>query len=146
MEIKIKKLNNNAIVPKRGSGYAAGYDLYACTATQTIIAPHQTVKFDTGLAFELPENTFGAIFARSDLSTKQGVRPSTCVSVIDADYRGHVTVPLHNDSNVPQVINPMERIAQLVLMPFIPMEFDEVDTLGETVRGDDGFGSTGKCE
>lgn len=144
MKINIKKLNENAIIPTRGSSQAAGYDLYACTSTPIVIAPHQTVKIGTGLAFELPDGYFGAIFARSGLATKNGLRPSNGVGVCDSDYRAEYIVALHNDTNEPQIINPMERIAQLVVMPYLPVEFNEVDELSETERGEGGFGSTGK--
>lgn len=141
--IKIKKLNKNAIIPARGSEKAAGYDLYACTETKIIIAPHNTVKVGTGLAIEIPDGYFGAIFARSGLATKNGLRPSNCVGVCDSDYRGEYIIALHNDTDIPQVINPMERIAQLVVMPFLEVEFEEVNELDDTKRGDGGFGSTG---
>lgn len=144
MKIKIMKINQNATIPTRGSEYSAGYDLYACIDEPVTIKPHETAKIGTGLAFELEENTFGAIFARSGLATKQGLRPSNCVGVADSDYRGEYIVSLHNDSEIERVVNPNDRIAQLVIIPFIPVEFEEVDELSETVRGAGGFGSTGK--
>ena len=144
MEVKIKKLNKNVIIPARGSKEAAGMDLYACTDTVTIISPHQTVKIKTGLALELPNGYFGAVFARSGLATKQGLRPANAVGVIDSDYRGEVIVALHNDTDIPQTINPMERIAQLVVLPYLQIEFKEVNELSDTERGEGGFGSTGK--
>lgn len=144
MKINTKKLNKNAIIPTKGSEYAAGYDLYACTNSSIIIMPHETVKIGTGLSIELPNGYFGAIFARSGLATKNGLRPSNCVGVCDEDYRGEYTVALHNDTNEPQTINPMERIAQLVIMPYLSVEFNIVDELNVTERGDGGFGSTGK--
>lgn len=140
-QIKIKKLNEEAKIPTRGSEYAAGYDLYSCDEYE--ITPHETVKVGTGLSFELPENTFGAIFARSGLATKKGLRPSNCVGVCDCDYRGEYIVAIHNDTNEMQTIDKHERIAQLVLMPYIPMEFIESDELSETERDTGGFGSTG---
>lgn len=143
MKINIKKLNENAIIPTRGSEGAAGVDLYACTSSSIVIMPHNTVKIGTGLAIELPHGYFGAIFARSGLATKQGLRPSNCVGVCDEDYRGEYVVALHNDTDEPQTINPMERIAQLVVMPYLPVEFNEVNELSDTERGDGGFGSTG---
>lgn len=143
MEIKFKRLNDLAQIPTRGSDYAAGYDLYAATNYTIEIPPHATVKIGTGLAFELPAETFGAIFARSGLATKKGLRPANCVGVCDADYRGEYIVAVHNDTDVAVEVEPGERIAQLVLMPFIPMTFEEVDELSTTVRGSDGFGSTG---
>ena len=142
-EIKYKKLNENAHEPTRGSEYAAGYDLYAATTETTTIAPHTTVKVGTGLAFELPNHTFAAIFARSGLATKQGLRPANCVGVCDSDYRGEYIVAVHNDTDVEQTINPGDRIAQMILMPYIGMTFTEVDSLEETERGAGGFGSTG---
>ena len=140
-QIKIKKLNEEARLPTKGSKYAAGYYLYSCDEYE--IAPHGTVKVGTGLSFELPENTFGAIFARSGLATKKGLRPSNCTGVCDSDYRGEYIVAIHNDTDEMQTIDKHERIAQLVLMPYIPMEFIESDELSETERGTGGFGSTG---
>ena len=144
MEIKYKKLNDAAKEPTRGSEYAAGYDLYACLEKNVTILPHETVKIGTGLSFELPEGTFGAIFARSGLATKQGLRPANCIGVCDSDYRGEYIIAVHNDSNIPQIITPEERIAQLIIMPFYSVTFEEVDNLSDTVRGSQGFGSTGK--
>ena len=141
--IKIKKLNDNAVIPTRGSEFAAGYDLHACIDSPVTILPHTTKKIGTGLAMELPVGYFGAIFARSGLATKQNLRPGTCVSVIDADYRGEWFIPIHNDSNIKKTINPSERIAQVVLMPFYEMKFEKVQELNNTIRGTGGFGSTG---
>ena len=143
MLINYKKLKEGAKEPTRGSEYAAGYDLYACIDENVTIFPHTTEKIGTGLAFELQEGTFGAIFARSGLATKQGLRPANCVGVIDADYRGEIIVAVHNDSDIPQIITPKERIAQLVVMPFVTIDFKEVDILSDTKRNDAGFGSTG---
>ena len=143
MVIPIKLLNDLAIIPTRGSEYAAGYDLYAAIKTTVDIAPHSTVKIGTGIACELPSGTFGAIFARSGLSTKKGLRPANCVGVCDADYRGEYIVPLHNDTDEMMSIEPGERIAQLVIMDFNPVSFTVVNELNETERGGCGFGSTG---
>lgn len=143
-KIKIKKLSDLAIIPERGSKYSAGVDLHAAISESIYISPHETIKIPTGLAMELPEGTFGAIFARSGLATKEGLRPSNCTGVCDSDYRGEYIVALHNDSNMSRLINPGERIAQLVLLPYIPIEFKEVDKLSDTDRGFNGFGSTGK--
>ena len=142
--IRFKRLNKLAKTPTRGSKEAAGYDLYAAINETTSIPPHSTVKIGTGLSFELPTGTFGAIFARSGLATKMGLRPSNCTGVCDSDYRGEYIVAIHNDTNEEKVINPGERIAQLILMPYIPMTFKEVEDLSETDRGSGGFGSTGK--
>lgn len=144
--VQIKKLKSQATLPTSGSRYAAGYDLYACLDGdgEVTIPAHRTVKIGTGLAVALPEGTFGAIFARSGLATKEGLRPANCVGVIDSDYRGECIVSVHNDSGVERTVRTGERIAQLVLLPFLPMEFEEVDALENTERGAGGFGSTGK--
>jgi len=144
INVNIKKLNDNAKIPTRGSEYAAGYDLYACINEPVVIYPHETVKIGTGIAIEIPDGYFGAIFARSGLATKKGLRPSNCVGVCDSDYRGEYIVALHNDANELMVVDPNERIAQLVVMPYLPIKFTEVDELSETERGDGGFGSTGR--
>ena len=143
MKVNIKKLKDTAIIPKRGSEQAAGYDLYACTADPIVISSHNTGKVGTGIAMEIPEGYFGAIFARSGLATKQGLRPANCVGVVDTDYRGEIIVALHNDTDKAQTINPSERVAQLVVIPFLPIEFNEVAELSDTERGENGFGSTG---
>ena len=141
--IKYTKLNKYAQEPTRGSAAAAGYDLYAAINDSVTIPAHSTVKIGTGLAFALPDNTFSAIFARSGLATKQGLRPANCVGVCDSDYRGEYIVAVHNDTNEEKIIEPNERIAQMILMPYIPMMFEEVESLDETERGEGGFGSTG---
>ena len=155
MNIKVKKLVDDAIIPSRGSSEAAGYDLYAnsmenlnsASSDQTngihTLNPHETVKVHTGIAIELPDGYFGAVFARSGLSTKAGLRPANCVGVVDSDYRGEIIVALHNDSDSPKKIIKDMKVAQLVLMPYITMEFEEVDDLNSTDRGEGGFGSTG---
>ena len=145
INILVKKLKENAVIPTRGSEKAAGYDLYAVIDSGgVIIPPHKTVPVGTGLAFALPDGYFGAIFARSGLATKQSLRPANCVGVCDSDYRGEYIIPLHNDSDEEKTINTGDRIAQLVIMPFLPATFDETDTLDDTQRGTGGFGSTGK--
>lgn len=142
--INVKKLNNLAKLPTRGSSNAAGYDLYAATSYNIEIQPHTTVKIGTGLSFELPQGTFAAIFPRSGIATKRGLRPANCVGVVDSDYRGEVIVALHNDTDEVQSIEPQERIAQMILLPFVEMSFNEVDELSDTVRGESGFGGSGK--
>lgn len=142
-KVKIKKLRNNAIIPTKGSMEAAGYDLYACIDDIISIEPHKTEKIGTGLAIQPPKGFFGAIFARSGLSVKNGIRPANCVGVCDGDYTGEYIVALHNDTEHPQVINPTDRIAQLVFLPYVNVEFFEVIELDKTERGDGGFGSTG---
>lgn len=142
--IKFKKLTTTAQAPTRGSKYAAGYDLSADIDSNVLIAPHTTVKIGTGIAVELPENTFGAIYARSGIASKEGLRPANCTGVADSDYRGELIVALHNDSDVMRMVEPGERIAQLVVQPYVSVEFEEADELSTTVRGEGGFGSTGK--
>jgi len=142
MNINVKKNHKNAKIPYRGSEAAAGYDLCACLDQKVRIWPNETVKIPTGISVSIPENHFGAIFARSGLATKQGLRPANCVGVIDSDYRGEIIVALHNDSEIDRDIQNGDRIAQLVIMPFRPVMFNEVDDLDETKRGTGGFGST----
>lgn len=143
MKIDIKILNDLAHIPTVGSKNAAGADLYAATDCETVIREGQTVKIDTGISIAIPEGYFGAIFARSGLATKQGLRPANAVGVIDSDYRGPVIVALHNDTDTPQIIPAQSRIAQLVILPCQTFEFNEVDNLDDTERGSGGFGSTG---
>lgn len=144
MKIKIKKLRDGAVIPTRGSAAAAGYDLYACLDKAVTIAPHATAMIGTGLSVAVPEGYFGAVFARSGLACKQGLRPANCVGVCDSDYRGEYIVALHNDGETERVVESGERIAQLVVIPYLSVEFDEVSELDETERGSGGFGSTGK--
>ena len=143
MRISIKKLNDLAKIPTIESTYAAGADLYAATDHDIEIRPGQVVKVDTGLSMAIPNRYFGAIFARSGLATKQGLRPANCVGVIDSDYRGPVIVALYNDSEEIQIIPAGSRIAQMVILPCQYYEFDVVDELSQTERGEGGFGSTG---
>ncbi len=144
MIISVKKLNEYAALPTSGSKYAAGYDLYANIPHGVQdVAPGGTEKIGTGVCFEIPEGYFGAIFARSGLATKRGLRPANCVGVIDSDYRGEVIVALHNDSSSPEKIYHGDRIAQLVILPYLAVDFKEVDELSNTERGEGGFGSTG---
>lgn len=144
MNINIKKLKKNAIIPTRGSEYAAGYDLYACLEKPIDVKPGETAKVPTGISMEIPVGYVGMIFARSGLATKKGLAPANKVGVCDSDYRGEYIVALYNHSNKTVTINPGERIAQLVIMPFLEFEFNEVNELNDTARGSGGFGSTGK--
>lgn len=144
MDIKIKKLRDSAIIPQRAHESDAGYDLFADTPTQVAILPHETVKVPTGVAITPPEGTFGAIFARSGIASRQGLRPANCVGVCDSGYTGEYIVALHNDTNDVQMITPCEKIAQLVFIPYVVGDFIEVEDLESTDRGDGGFGSTGK--
>ena len=144
--IKIKKLREDAKVPTRGSDFSAGYDLYAAIDEPIEIQPHQTVKIGTGISMELPTDTFGAIFARSGLATKEGLAPANKVGVCDSDYRGEYIVAIHNHSEHTKIVEPGQRIAQLIVIPFYPIQFKEVEDLDETDRGEGGFGSTDKKE
>ena len=145
IKVKFVKVREGAKVPERGSKFAAGYDLSACIPDmeRVIIHPGETVKIPSGLAVKIPDGYFGGVFARSGLSTKQGLRPATAVSVIDSDYVGEIFIPIHNDSNEIRVIEHGQRICQLVILPYLNAEFEEVDKLEETERGDGGFGSSG---
>lgn len=144
ISVEIKKLRPEAQLPTRGSQQAAGYDLHACLSSDLAIAPGATVLVGTGLAFALPQGYFGGVFARSGLSVKQGLRPANCVGVIDSDYRGECMVALHNDSAETRTVCHGDRIAQLVVLPYLPANFCEVDELDATQRGQGGFGSTGR--
>ena len=144
MVIQLKKLKGNALLPARGSEHAAGYDLHACLEEDAVILPGQTVKIGTGLAIAVPDGYFGAVFARSGLASKEGLRPANCVGVCDSDYRGNYIVAIHNDSDAERRIVPHEKIAQMIVMPYLPLEFEETDSLTGTERGAGGFGSTGK--
>ena len=137
------KRDSNATVPTYGSEFAAGADLYACTDAEINVAPHTTVVEPTGLALELPLGYAGLIYARSGLATKKGLAPANKVGVVDCDYRGEVKIALHNHSEVMQTVAPGERIAQLVITPYLTAEFVERNELSSTVRGEGGFGSTG---
>ena len=141
--MNIKKLKDNAKIPTYGSEFAAGADLYACIDENLTIMPHETKMVPTGLAMEIPVGYAGLIYARSGLASKKGLAPANKVGVVDSDYRGEVMVALHNHTNEEKTIEPDERIAQLVVAPFLKVDFNEVDKLDETDRGEGGFGSTG---
>lgn len=151
MSIKIKRLTETAKIPTKGSEYAAGFDLYADNfgdfksekEWSLMILPGDTVKINTGVAVALPENTWGGIYARSGLATKQGLAPANKVGVIDSDYRGPLIVALYNQSGYTQMLHQGDRIAQLVIHEFKPYDFEEVDELDDTDRSESGFGSTG---
>lgn len=142
--IEIKKLSNTAIIPTKGSEYAAGHDLYADLKEAIQVNPGDTLKIPTGIAMAIPNGYFGAIYARSGLATKQGLAPANKVAVIDSDYRGELIVVLYNQSNVPQIVHPGDRIAQLVIQPYIDYDVKIVEELNSTERGDGGFGHSGK--
>lgn len=142
--IKIKRVTDTAVVPERQSLGAAGFDLCVDSNTEIKIPPHGTVMVSSGVAFAIPRGYFGAIYARSGISTREGIRPATCVSVIDSDYRGNVGLPLHNDTDYEKVIKPYERVAQIVFQKSLIVELELSDSLDETERGESGFGSTGR--
>lgn len=142
--MKYKKLRPDAKTPTYGSVDAAGADLYICCAEETVIAPGETVVLPTGISVAIPKGYVGLIFARSSLGTKRGLAPANKVGVIDADYRGEIKISLHNHSCEVQTLLPYERAAQMVIVPFIQEVYEEADSLDETVRGDGGFGSSGR--
>ena len=142
-DVRIKKLKENAVVPTYGSEFAAGADLYAAVEESVTIAPSETKLIPTGIAMEIPVGYAGFIYARSGLASKKGLAPANKVGVVDADYRGEVMVALHNHGKTEQTIEAGERIAQMVIAPFITANFIESETLDDTVRGAGGFGSTG---
>lgn len=141
--VPIKKLNPEAVLPTYGSEYAAGADLYACIHSPEEFKPGETKLIHTGLAMEIPAGYAGLIYARSGLASKKGLAPANKVGVVDADYRGEIMVVLHNHSTNTVSIEPKERIAQLVITPYLTAHFEETDILSDTVRGEGGFGSTG---
>lgn len=144
MKVRIKKLDERAVLPTYGTEYSAGADLYALLDAAIEIQPHETKFVKTGISIEIPEGYCGLIFARSSLGAKRGLAPANKVGVIDADYRGEIMVTLHNHSEVTATVEPDERIAQLAIVPFLKADFELADELSDTVRGAGGFGSTGK--
>lgn len=141
--MNIKLISENAVIPTYGSERAAGMDLYSTDACS--IAPGETVLVHTGICMEIPEGCFGAIYPRSGLSTKRGLRLANCVGVVDSDYRGEILVALYNDSDSPQTVDLRDRIAQLVLQPCLPPQnLTPVPDLPATTRASGGFGHTGK--
>ena len=144
VDVRIKKLRDNAVIPTYGSDFAAGADLYAALDEPLTINPGETKFVPTGLAFEIPEGYAGFIYARSGLASKRGLAPANKVGVIDSDYRGEVMNAIHNHGREPQTIEPGERTAQMVIAPYITASFILSDSLDDTERGEGGFGSTGR--
>ena len=142
--VKVKKLDERAILPTYGSPSAAGADLYALIDNEITLEAGQTTLVHTGIAMEIPEGFVGLVYARSGIATKRGLAPANKVGVIDSDYRGEIMVALHNHSDKPQSIAVGERIAQLVIAPYLTANFVETENLEDTLRGEGGFGSTGK--
>ena len=143
MKVRFKKLTQSAVCPTYGTEFSAGADLYAANEVPVVIGAHETAMIPTGIAIELERGTVGLICARSGLASKRDLAPATKVGVIDCDYRGEIRVALHNHGSAPQTVEPHERIAQLVITPYVTAEFEETDELSDTVRGAGGFGSTG---
>lgn len=144
IEVKMKKLDKRAILPSYGSPFAAGADLYACIDRDITIAPGKTEFIKTGLAMELPKGLVALVYARSGLASKRGLAPANKVGVVDCDYRGELMVALHNHSDKEETVQSGDRIAQMVITPYITADFKEADVLSDTVRGEGGFGSTGR--
>lgn len=142
--IRVKKLHPRAMLPTYGTTEAAGADLYACLDEGVTIAPGGTAWIPTGLAMEIPKGCAGLVYARSGLACKQGLAPANKVGVIDSDYRGPVTVVLYNHSGESRTVCHGDRIAQMVITPVVTPAYEETDELSDTVRGEGGFGSTGK--
>ena len=144
-KVYVKKLNDKAVLPKYGTSFAAGADLFAVLENETLtIKPGETHFIKTGISLAIPEGYAGFIYARSGLSCKKGLAPANKVGVIDCDYRGEIIVALYNHSKEERVIEQGERIAQIVIERAEQFEFLETDNLEETDRGAKGFGSTGK--
>lgn len=142
-KVKVKKVRENAILPIYGTEFSAGADLCACLEEPAVLAPNETKLIPIGISMEIPQGYAGLVFARSGLATKRHLAPANKVGVIDSDYRGEFFVPLRNHGSVPQTIEHGERIAQMVLVPYLTAQFVEVETLSDTARGSGGFGSTG---
>ena len=145
MKLKIKKLNENAVVPEFATSGSAGMDLRACIESDIVINPGQRALIPTGLAIALESNAYVAyLYARSGLAVKLGITLANCVGVVDSDYRGEIKIGLINQSDVPFTVTNGERIAQMVIAPVIVPEIEEVCELDETERNEGGFGSTGR--
>ncbi len=144
MQLQAKRLRNHAILPSRGTDQSAGYDLYACLDEPLLIPAGETRMVPLGWAFALPDGFAAFIYARSGLAARHGLAPANCVGICDSDYRGEYQVPVHNKSRQDYTVQPGERIAQMVLAPYYTADFILTDELPDSVRGEGGFGSTGK--
>ncbi len=143
-KVSVQILRSGAKLPSFGSAFAAGADLCACVDTPSVpLQSGETKLIPTGLAMEIPEGYVGLIYARSGIAAKRGLAPANKVGVIDSDYRGEILVALHNHSDEPQKIENGERIAQIVLTPYLAVDYIQAETLTDTDRGSGGFGSTG---
>ena len=144
MNVRVKKLHPNAVLPTYGSVEAVGADLYACLEEEVTIQPGEIYWVPTGIALEVPKGCAGLVYARSSMGAKRGLAPANKVGVIDPDYRGEIKVVLLNHSKQPQTLQPGERVAQFVITPVLQPVYEEVAELSDTDRGNGGFGSTGK--
>ncbi len=144
MVLKLLRVRENAVLPRQATAGSAGYDLCACIDAPQTIAPGARAVFPSGLAAEIPQGTAGFIFTRSGLGIKKGIHVTNGVGVVDSDYRGEICVGLHNLSDEPYTVQPGERIAQMIILPYFAPTIVEVTSLSETDRGAGGFGSTGK--
>ncbi len=142
-QVKVKLLYPNAKMPSYGTEFSAGADLCACLDAPVTLAPGETRLISIGIAMEIPVGYAGLVYARSGLASKRGLAPANKVGVVDCDYRGEFFVPLHNHGTEPQTIEPGDRIAQMILTPYLTARFTEAQELSDTVRGMGGFGSTG---
>lgn len=143
MVLKLMRVREGAIIPKQATAGSAGYDLCACMDVPQTIEPGERCVFPSGLAAEIPAGTAGFVFTRSGLGIKKGIHVTNGVGVIDSDYRGEIRIGLHNLSAEPYTVQPGERIAQMIIMPYFAPTIEEVTSLTETDRGEGGFGSTG---
>ena len=143
IDVKVMKMNQNAEIPSRGSVQSAGYDLYNSSQEEIEIKPGENVKIHTGLAMEIPDGTCALILPRSGIASKKNLAPINAPGLCDSDYRGEYMVALHNYGNVPQIVTPGERIAQVVFINYLSAAFEQVNSLEDTDRGTNGFGSTG---
>lgn len=143
MVLKLMRVREGAIIPKQATAGSAGYDLCACMDAPQTIEPGERCVFPSGLAAEIPAGTAGFVFTRSGLGIKKGIHITNGVGVIDSDYRGEIRIGLHNLSAEPYTVQPGERIAQMIIMPYFAPVIEEVTSLTETDRGAGGFGSTG---
>ena len=143
MVLKLMRVREGAIIPKQATAGSAGYDLCACMDAPQTIEPGERCVFPSGLAAEIPAGTAGFVFTRSGLGIKKGIHVTNGVGVIDSDYRGEIQIGLHNLSTEPYTVQPGERIAQMIIMPYFAPVIEEVTSLTETDRGAGGFGSTG---
>lgn len=144
MNIRVKILRRGALLPTYGTASAAGADLYAWLEQDITVAPGETAFIPTGIALEVPEGCAGLIYARSGLACKKDLAPANKVGVVDSDYRGEITVALHNHGSESRTVCHGDRIAQFIITPVLQPVYEVAQELSDSVRGTGGFGSTGK--